>query len=108
MAHRLELAIKDTFKAEALHKALEKCMKGLYTFYHKSAVNRSGLTDHFSSLEITCKYPRRIGGTRWVAHTLAAVDVLIHGYKAIKEHVTEVNIHHTLYIYIYTHYDTSF
>ena len=47
MAHRLELSIKDTFKDLDIHKTLEKVLKYLYTFYHKSTVNRSGLKTPF-------------------------------------------------------------
>ena len=90
LAHRLELSIKDAFKSAVIHMKLETLLKPLYKFYHKSAVNRSGLKQHFRKLDLTCKVPRRIGGTRWVTHTKNAVDTMIEGQQAIVNHLNEV------------------
>ena len=92
MAHRLELAYKDTMKDVGLYKKLEELLTLLYSFYHKSAKNRSELKTIFERLGTATAIPPRIGGTRWVAFLLNALQVLFKGYKAFLLHMQEVNI----------------
>ena len=89
-AHRLELAYKDTVKNETLHKKLETLLTGLYTFYHKKALNRSMLKRAFKSINEAPRFPTRISGVQWVAHMHHAMGNLRKCYKAVVVHMEQV------------------
>jgi len=48
------------------------------------------LKGSFKSLEEKVHLPTRIGGTRWVGHLLRALEKIVSGYKAIKQHLEQV------------------
>jgi len=89
-AHRLELAYKDCFKKEPLHKRLDTVMTGLYLYYKQSNLNRSMLSRTFEVLSIRKLIPTRFGGTRWIPHTSRALENVIGGYEAIITHLSQV------------------
>ena len=89
-AHRLELAYKDTVKNETLHKKLETLLTGLYTFYHKSPLNRSMLKRTFKTINEAPRFPTRISGVRWVAHMHHTLGNFWKCYKAVVMHMEQV------------------
>ncbi|XP_049892465.1 zinc finger protein 862-like isoform X1 [Epinephelus moara] len=90
MAHRLELSFKDSVKNIVLFKKVEELLTGLYTFYHVSPLNRSHLKNSFAALKLAPIMPTRVGGTRWVAHLLCAIDHFLRGYPAIMHHLNGI------------------
>lgn len=94
LAHRLELAYKDSSKgaAKMLHgKLFDTMMIGLYYFYHRSTVNRSSLLRCATTLQCTLLMPTRIGGTRWIGHVQRALTNMIHSFGAIVLHMKQVH-----------------
>ena len=47
LAHRLELTLKDAFKTEGPHEKLMSLLNNLYSFYHRSPLQRSGLQSSY-------------------------------------------------------------
>lgn len=92
MAHRLELSFKDSVKNIVLFKKVEELLTGLYCFYHVSPLNRSHLKNSFAALELAPIMPTRVGGTRWLAHFLRALDHFLRGYPAIMHHLNWVRL----------------
>ena len=89
-AHRLELAYKDVIKDQPLHGKLDRFLLDLYLFYHNSAVQRSNLMNAFRAFNIPSAIPTRVGGTRWLPHTKRALRNLFAGYRAIVEHLDQI------------------
>ncbi|KAJ8317687.1 hypothetical protein KUTeg_005591 [Tegillarca granosa] len=82
LAHRLELAIKDAFKATYIDTVIEM-LESIYYFYKgtakrfKEAKNIADLLgEHFTK-------PEKANGTRWVDHKLRAVTKLINNWHII-------------------------
>ena len=99
MAHRLELALKDASKNIKLYdKTVNVLAMGLYYFYHNSALNRAMLVRSYKSMVENATgdplLPTRVGGTRWVGHTLRAITNLTTSYSYIVQHLGQVNQHH--------------
>ena len=94
MNHRLELAYKDAVKSNTLNQKVDKFLRGLYAFYHKSPLNRSNLKKCFKELDIKVLMPTRVGGTRWIGHTLTALTNFLGAYRAIKRNLVEVIVVH--------------
>jgi hypothetical protein len=85
LAHRVELAVKDHIK-KANNKLYDRAMTlliGLFYFYKKSFKQTKQLMRAFEGLQISPRLPMRVGGTRWVPHTIAAIDAFCHSYLAI-------------------------
>ena len=89
-AHRLELAFKDAMKTIPIYIRVNDLLQGLYKFYHQSSLARSMLRESFAHLNLKMVVPTRIGGTRWLPHTLRALTNLWSGYPAIVEHMQQV------------------
>ena len=92
--HRLELALKDAAKSCQLYdKVIRTLLVALYNFYHNSPLNRSMLKRAFRSLESEDKMvlPTRVGGVRWVGHTVRAVSNFLKGYNAIRTHIEQIS-----------------
>lgn len=90
MAHRLELVFKDVMKTNSLCRKVEDLLTSLFTFYHRSPLNRATLKKSFSVLGMKPLMPTRVGGTRWVSHLLRALDHFLKGYKGIVLHLEQV------------------
>jgi hypothetical protein len=85
LAHRVELAVKDHIKKSDT-KLYDKAMTlliGLYYFYKKSYKQKKQLMRAFEALAIKPMLPLRVGGTRWVPHTVAAIEAFCHSHIAI-------------------------
>ena len=94
MNHRLELAYKDAVVNQISdhHKPLDKLLKGLYTFYHKSPLNRSNLQQVGKDLAVMTPMPTKVSGTRWVGHMERALDNFFKGFKATRTHLENVSL----------------
>lgn len=94
LVHRLELAYKKAFKAIKLYDKVISLLSNLYSFYHKSALQRSNLKTAFHAMNMSrdiC-YPTRIGGTRGLGHTLLALEKLWRAYPALVMHLGQVKL----------------
>ena len=92
MAHRLELAYKDAIKGVALYTKVSTLLSELFSFYHKSSLQTENLKETFKALQIPSALPHRVGGTRFVAHVLGALQQVWNGYPAYVQHLNQVNI----------------
>ena len=91
-AHKLELAYKQSMEKEAIYDTLHNLLINLYYFYHNSPLNRSNLKASFSAVGKTCLIPSRVGGTRWLPHTLRALNNLWNGYSGLILHLNQVGV----------------
>lgn len=91
-AHRLELAYKDVVSKVPLYKKVDLLMINLYLFYRNSSLNRSNLIVSFNAVGKPALMPTRIGGTRWLAHTVRAARNIVDGYDAIVAHLQQVGL----------------
>ncbi|XP_070537593.1 uncharacterized protein [Ptychodera flava] len=92
LSHRVELAFKDAMKKAPLYSKVYSLMDELFKFYHKSAKQSAGLKSSFEALNITPCTPTRVGGTRWLGHTLTALNNIWKGYTAIVKHLSQVSV----------------
>ena len=79
--HRLELAFKDTVKKMANADKIITLLTGLFYMY-RSTLNRTNLKNTYRCLGLKIRIPTRVGGSRWVGHTLRALNNLIPSYQA--------------------------
>ena len=89
-AHRLELSFKDAASKNTCHKKVDSFLLGIYYFYHNSPLNHANLKQSYESLQKPPLMPTRVGGTRWVAHVLKALDHFLRGYPAIVQHLEQI------------------
>ena len=90
MGHVLELGLKDAVKEVPLHRRLDELLLGLYYFYHNSPLNRANLKRSTEAIEKKSLMPTRVGGTRWLGHTLQALTQVLKGYSALVQHLGQV------------------
>lgn len=93
LAHRMELSVKDSIK-DINNKLYDKTMTlliGLYYFYKRSSKQKKLLVKAFKIHNMTCVIPTRVGGTRWVPHTVHAINIFLRGYIAV---VSQLDTHH--------------
>ena len=87
--HRLELAFKDTVKKGASADKIITLLTGLFYMY-RSALNRTNLMNAFRCLGLKIHIPTRVGGSRWVGHTLRALNNILYCYPAIRLHLEQL------------------
>lgn len=90
MAHRLELAFKQSMKGISVYEKVNTMLCELYKFYCKSALQMENLKTTYAALDIAVAIPHRIGGTRWVSHLTGALEQIWKGYQAFIQHLGEV------------------
>ena len=100
-AHRLELAVKKAIQGVKLASDVDKLLLDLYIFYHASTVRRATLTSTYDALSMPHSMPTRVGGSRWLGHTLRALTTLWKGFRGVVTHLQQVE-----YIIIY-YYELS-
>ncbi len=91
LVHRLESACKDAFRHHKLYEKVMQMLSSLFSFYRQSPKQRSGLKETFQAKGIPVATPTRIGGTRWVGHTLTALHALWKGYEVFWLHLDQVS-----------------
>ena len=89
-AHRLELAVKKAMQGVKLASDVDKLLLDLYLFYHASTVRRATLANTFDALSMRHSIPTRVGGSRWLGHTLRALTTLWKGYRGVVTHLQQV------------------
>jgi hypothetical protein len=89
-AHRLELAVKSMAKCVPWFSKVDRLILNIYLFYHNSALNRSNLKNSCSAAGVKFLTPTRVGGTRWVNHTLRALTSLLRIYPGLIMHLDQV------------------
>ncbi|KAJ8313458.1 hypothetical protein KUTeg_008992 [Tegillarca granosa] len=85
LAHRIELAVKSAVK-QVSNKLYDRAMTlrlGLYYFYKKSSKQKKQLVRTLKICKLPCVLQMRVGGTRWVPHTIAALNAFFRSYQAI-------------------------
>ena len=92
MAHRLELGSKGITEANTFMATFTELLSSIYKFYHSSAWNRDNLKTSCAALGITFLVPSRVGGTRWLPHTMQALKKLWSIYPALMQHLEQVQI----------------
>lgn len=90
-AHRLELAYKDTLKAIPLFVKVDTLLLNIYLLYKNSAPMRSGLQESYKAFAKKCQVPTRVGGTRWMPHTVKALGIVMFNYDVFTEHLSQVS-----------------
>ena len=88
--HRLELAFKDTIKKVANADKVVTLLSGLYCMYRNSSLNRTNLKNAYRCLGSKILIPTHVGGSRWVSHTLRALNIFLQGYPAIRLHLEQL------------------
>ena len=88
--HRLDLAFKDTLKSTPTGEKVITLLSGLYYLYGKSPLNRTNLKNAYRCLGMKILLPTRAGGTRWLGHSLKALNVFLMGYPAIRMHLEQL------------------
>ena len=88
--HRLELAFKDTIKKVANVDKVVTLLSGLYYMYRNSALNRTNLKNAYRCFGSKILIPTHVGGSRWVSHTLRALNNFLQGYPAIRLHLEQL------------------
>ena len=63
MSHRLELAYSDAVSQINLARKVADLLSGLYSFYHKSCVNRANFRSSFEEIGMKHLMPTRVGLT---------------------------------------------
>ncbi|WAR25571.1 K1586-like protein, partial [Mya arenaria] len=94
LAHRLELAFKDTIKKVPLYEKMMTLLLGLYYLYRKSPKLKMGLKRSFEAHQTKVLLPTRVGGTRWLPHLDLAIRNFIRGYKAVRSHLESASHSH--------------
>ena len=95
--HRLELAYKDSIKHVPAANRIITVLTGLYYMYRNSALNRTNLKNAFKCLGLKVHLPPRASGTRWVGHTLKALNTFLSGYPALRLHLEQVILNRSMY-----------
>lgn len=91
LCHRLELALRDTFKGSAtkhLYDKLMTLMIGLYYFYRKSHKQQMGLKDAMEMLKLQGTFPPKVTGTRWISYVMGGIQSLRRTYRAYEAHLS--------------------
>lgn len=82
VAHRLELALKDSLNG-TYFKEVDECLLRLYYQYEKSPKKMRGLEELYSSYKQCLEFvegslkPKRASGTRWILHKVCALKFLV-------------------------------
>ena len=77
--HRLELAIKDASKG-TFFSEIDTMMLKLYYLYKKSLKRLRELNEFGEIFEKVVPKPLRLSGTRWIAHKVRSVEIMLVNY----------------------------
>ena len=92
MAHRLELGFKGVIETNSFMATFKELLFSMYNFYHSSALNRENLKTSCAAVGIKFLAPSRVGGTRWLPHTMQALRKLWSIYPALMQHLEQVQV----------------
>lgn len=86
LAHRLELAVKDTFKKTYMDTVIEN-LTAVYYFYKGTSKRNREAKELADILDEQFLKPIKANGTRWVEHKLLAITKIITNYSVIISHM---------------------
>jgi hypothetical protein len=86
LAHRLELAVKDTFKKTYMDTVIEN-LTAVYYFYRGSSKRNREANELAEILEEEFLKPVKANGTRWVEHKLLAITKMLTNYSVVISHM---------------------
>eukprot|EP00731_Ephydatia_muelleri_P022417 Em0014g1008a len=92
MAHRLELGFKAVVGENSFMTTFSELLFSIYNFYHSSALNRENLKSSCAAAGVKFLAPSRVGGTRWLPHTMLALKKLWSMYPALMQHFEQLSI----------------
>ena len=84
--HRLELAVKDTFKGTFFDE-IDTMLLKLYYLYKKSAKRTRELQAFGEIYDKVITKPVKASGTRWVAHKVNAMEIVLKNYGIFIAHL---------------------
>ena len=95
LRHRVELAVKDHIKkvtkdendVSSIYKKVQTLLLGLYYLYRNSPKLKNGYKEACVASGLKVLLPKRAGGTRWITHVLAAINVILKNYVAFRRHL---------------------
>lgn len=96
MAHRLELALKDALSS-TYFKEVDEALLRMYYMYEKSPKKMRGLDEIYKAYKETFDFaegslkPKRASGTRWIAHKLDALKLLVDNFGIIMQHLETIS-----------------
>ena len=100
VSHRLELGIKDALKGTVFDD-IDELLLNIYLLYKKSPKKLRELQtihDSFKEIhefEVGSVKPKRAGGTRWIAHKMKAMIVLLDKYGILIQHLEMMSVDKT-------------
>ena len=83
IAHRLELAVKDSLSNECEFKEIDQMLFRLYYLYHKAPRKLRQLRELSHALAGAMEYhegsgkPYKASGTRWITHKVKAMKIIL-------------------------------
>lgn len=86
LAHKLELAVKDSFKDTYMTTVVDN-LTSMYYFYKGSAKRNNEASDIAEITEEHFLKPAKADGTRWVEHKLLTLTKMIQNWKVIVMHL---------------------
>ena len=95
MAHRLELAVKECL-GDTKFKDIDEMLLNIYLLYEKSSKKLGQLAELCEHLKDMYEFtngslkPVRSNGTRWIAHKIKAMRVLLDKYGLYMKHLAEM------------------
>ena len=84
--HRLELAIKDVLKGSFFDE-IDTMLLKLYYFYKKSPKRLRELRMFGEIYEKVVRKPAKASGTRWIAHKVNAMQIVLSNYGVFMAHL---------------------
>ena len=96
MAHRLELAIKEGLGGTKFDD-INEMLLNIYLLYEKSSKKLSQLGELVEKLKDLYEFtsggikPKRSCGTRWIAHKISAMKVLIDKWGVYMQHLKDMS-----------------
>ena len=84
--HGLELAIKDAFKG-TFFSEIDTMLLKLYHLYKKSPKRLRELKEFGEIFEEVVPKPSRLSGTRWIAHKVRSMEIILANYGVFLTHL---------------------
>ena len=79
-SHRFELAVKDTFKNTFFTEIETMLNVKIFYLYKKSSKRLRELREFGEIFEKSIPKPAKSGGTRWIAHKVRAMAIILNNY----------------------------
>ena len=88
--HRLELAIKDTFKLTAFNN-IDEMLAVLYKLYKTSAKRQRELQWFGEGWQRPVPCPTKATGTRWIDHKIRTMQIVLEHFSPLLAHVESLS-----------------